>query len=76
MEKTDLKKILSISGEHGLYAYLAQGRSGIIAESLLTDSGTRYDYCESPEYIYFDGRGAWTVRPKACGSGAGVCRMA
>lgn len=36
MEKTDLKKILSISGEHGLYAYLAQGRSGIIAESLLT----------------------------------------
>ena len=36
MEKTDLKKILSVSGEHGLFAYLAQGRGGIIAESLLT----------------------------------------
>lgn len=36
MEKTDLKKILSISGESGLYRYLAQGRSGMIAESLRT----------------------------------------
>ena len=36
MEKTDLKKILSVSGEHGLYAYVAQGRNGMIAESLLT----------------------------------------
>lgn len=34
MEKTDLKKILSISGEHGLFEYVAQGRGGIIAESL------------------------------------------
>ena len=36
MEKTDLKKILSISGEHGLFMYVAQGRGGIIAESLAT----------------------------------------
>ena len=36
MEKTDLKKILSVSGEHGLFAYVAQGRNGIIAESLAT----------------------------------------
>ena len=36
MEKTDLKKILSVSGEHGLFAYVAQGRGGIIAESLAT----------------------------------------
>ena len=36
MEKTDLKKILSVSGEHGLFAYVAQGRGGIIAESLQT----------------------------------------
>lgn len=34
MEKTDLKKILSISGEHGLFEYVAQGRGGIIAENL------------------------------------------
>ncbi|MBQ0025218.1 MAG: DUF5606 domain-containing protein [Bacteroidales bacterium] len=36
MEKTDLKKILSISGEHGLFAYVAQARNGLIAESLET----------------------------------------
>ena len=36
MEKTDLKKILSVSGEHGLFEYVAQGRGGIIAESLVT----------------------------------------
>jgi len=36
MEKTDLKKILSISGEHGLFEYVAQGRNGMIAESLVT----------------------------------------
>ena len=40
MEKTDLKKILSVSGEHGLFAYVAQGRGGIIAESLLTHQRT------------------------------------
>ena len=34
MEKTDLKKILSVSGEHGLFEYVAQGRGGIIAQSL------------------------------------------
>ena len=35
-EKTDLTKILTVSGEHGLFAYVAQGRGGIIAESLLS----------------------------------------
>ena len=40
MEKTDLKKILSVSGEHGLFAYLAQGRGGIVAESLATKQRT------------------------------------
>ena len=34
--KTDLKKILSISGEKGLFVHLAQGKSGIIVESLET----------------------------------------
>mgnify|MGYP003332861652 CR=1 FL=1 len=36
MEKTDLKKVLSISGESGLYQYLSQGRNCLIAESLVT----------------------------------------
>ena len=32
--KTDLSKILAVSGHHGLYLYLAQARNGAIAESL------------------------------------------
>lgn len=36
MEKTDLKKILSVSGEHGLYEYVAGSRTGVIAQSLIT----------------------------------------
>ncbi len=36
MEKTDLTKVLSVSGEHGLFTYVAQGRNGIIAESMRT----------------------------------------
>lgn len=32
--KTDLSKILSVSGQHGLFTYLAQARAGVIAESL------------------------------------------
>ena len=34
MEKTDLKKILSVSGFSGLYLYVAQARNGAIAQSL------------------------------------------
>lgn len=34
--KTDLQKVLSISGEQGLYNYISQARSGMIAESLVT----------------------------------------
>jgi len=36
MEKTDLKQILSISGETGLFQYVSQGRNCLIAESLIT----------------------------------------
>lgn len=32
--KTDLAKILSVSGQHGLYEYVAQARNGAIAENL------------------------------------------
>lgn len=34
--KTDLQKVLSISGEQGLFTYISQARTGMIAESLLT----------------------------------------
>ncbi|MCQ2181850.1 MAG: DUF5606 domain-containing protein [Bacteroidales bacterium] len=32
--KTDLARILSVSGQHGLFKYVAQARNGAIAESL------------------------------------------
>lgn len=34
MEKTNLSKILSISGQHGLFRFIAQSRGGAIVESL------------------------------------------
>jgi len=34
--KTDLQKILSISGEQGLWLFISQAKNGIIAESLMT----------------------------------------
>ncbi|MBQ9463261.1 MAG: DUF5606 domain-containing protein [Bacteroidales bacterium] len=41
--KTDLAKILSVSGQHGLYLYLAQARNGAIAESLKDKKRTAFD---------------------------------
>lgn len=42
MEKTDLKKILSVSGQHGLFLYLSQARNGVIVESLETKQRTTF----------------------------------
>lgn len=41
--KTDLSKILSVSGHHGLYQYIAQARNGVIAESLADGKRTVFD---------------------------------
>lgn len=41
--KTDLSKILSVSGQHGLFLYLAQARGGVIAESLSDKKRTVLD---------------------------------
>ena len=41
--KTDLSKILSVSGHHGLYLYIAQARNGAIAESLADKKRTVFD---------------------------------
>lgn len=38
--KTDLAKILSVSGQHGLYEFVAQARNGAIAESLIDKKRT------------------------------------
>ena len=40
--KTDLAKILSVRGQRGLYAYIAQSRIGAIAESLKDHRRTNF----------------------------------
>ena len=40
--KTDLAKILSVRGQHGLFNYIAQSRTGAIAESLETGKRTNF----------------------------------
>ncbi len=42
MEKTDLKKVLSISGTPGLYHHVAQSRSGVIVEALADGHRTSF----------------------------------
>lgn len=42
MEKTDLKKVLSIAGQPGLWLYLAQAKNGVIVESYVTKSRTQF----------------------------------
>ena len=41
--KTDLSKILTVSGQHGLYLFVAQGRGGIITEALSNKKRTSFD---------------------------------
>ena len=41
--KTNLAQILSVSGQHGLFRYLAQARGGVIAESLAEGKRTVFD---------------------------------
>lgn len=41
--KTDLTRILSVSGQHGLYQYIAQARTGAIAERLSDKKRTVFD---------------------------------
>ena len=41
--KTDLARILSVSGQRGLFLYLAQARNGAIAEALSDKKRTCFD---------------------------------
>ena len=41
--KTNLARILSVSGQHGLFRYLAQARGGVIAETLAEGKRTVFD---------------------------------
>ena len=42
MEKTDLKKILSIAGQSSLFRFVAHATAGVIAESLSTGKRSMY----------------------------------
>lgn len=41
--KTDLAKILAVSGKHGLFRYIAQSRNGAIAEGLADSKRVNID---------------------------------
>lgn len=41
--KTDLARILSVSGQHGLFNYIAQARNGAIVEALRDKRRTCFD---------------------------------
>jgi len=41
--KTDLARIMAVSGQHGLFNYVAQARGGIIAEALCDKKRTVFD---------------------------------
>ena len=41
--KTDLARILSVSGQHGLFNYIAQARNGAIVEALSDKCRTCFD---------------------------------
>ncbi len=41
--KTDLSKILSIAGQHGLFEYVAQARNGVIVEAVTDKKRTLAD---------------------------------
>ena len=42
--QTDLRKVLSVSGQRGLYMYVAQARNGVIAESLAEKKRVVFSY--------------------------------
>ena len=41
--KTDLARILSVSGQHGLFNYIAQARNGAIVEAMSDNRRTCFD---------------------------------
>ena len=48
-------------------------RDGAIHSVASDEEGNRYDYSESPEYIFINGRNHCRRLPKAFGTGLGVC---
>ena len=57
---------------NGYEAWTADGQ--IHTVSKYDETGSRYDYCDSPEYIYFDSRTSAKRVDKAMGFGQALCR--
>ncbi len=55
------------------YGYRAWTKDGSVLVESACQNGTRYDYCESPDYIYINGRGHWHYLSRAAGKGSAVC---
>lgn len=55
--------------------YMAKSGDGEVVVSSTDEGGIRADYCESPKYIYIDGRGSEAVRNKARAAGTALCRV-
>jgi len=54
--------------------YFARSGDGNVLVTADDGNGVRADYCESPVYIYIDGRGRHAERTKARSCGTAVCR--
>ena len=54
--------------------YWAKSGDGAVVVASDDAGGVRADYCESPKYIYIDGRGREAVRGKARAAGTALCR--
>ena len=55
----------------GFAAWTADGEIEVLSSDA---GGARFDYCQSPAYIYIDGRGTTAVRNLARANGPAVCR--
>ncbi len=53
--------------------YLVWTKQGDLLIESFNRFGFRFDYADTPEYLYFDGRGHWQTRENACGNGQGYC---
>lgn len=71
-EKTELRECqLSIPAN----GYVAHTSDYKVVVQALCQEGNRYDYCDSPEYIFLNGRGTYQELPKAAGAGMAICRI-
>ena len=55
--------------------YMAWTDDGKLRVASRLEQGERFDYADTPAYIFIDGRGKFTRQPKAASDGSAVCRI-